>query len=357
MPLNSAAYLLGKDQPLEVKSAPYTAPGNNEIVIKNAALAINPIDWAKQSMGPLLPWLIYPNIPGSDLAGEVFEVGASVTRFHSGDRVVAAALGGGNRNNPAGSAFQHYTVVSADMTCKIPDAMPFEDACVLPLGLCTAASGLFMKSDLGLQLPTSPPQKQTGETLLVWSGASSVGSNAIQLAVAAGYEVFTTCSPSNNEYVKGLGASQTFDYKSESVVQDILSALRDGNKALVGAMAIGNVQAPGNGASAAEACLAIAAAMPASLRTGRKHVALAMHFPEVEVPEGVQAKFIVGDSLTEDEVGRWVWGEFLEEALRKGEYKPVPAKKVVGRGLEKLQDGLAETVKPGAGRGKVVVGL
>ncbi len=46
--------------------------------------------------------------------------------------------------------------------------------------------------------------------------STSVGSNAIQLAVAAGYEVITTSSPRNFDYVKKLGASQVFDYNSKT---------------------------------------------------------------------------------------------------------------------------------------------
>jgi NADPH:quinone reductase-like Zn-dependent oxidoreductase len=44
--------------------------------------------------------------------------------------------------------------------------------------------------------------KPTGKTLLVWGGSTSVGSNAIQLGVAAGYEVVTTASPKNFDYVR-----------------------------------------------------------------------------------------------------------------------------------------------------------
>ena len=40
--------------PLEVKSAPYTSPRENEIVIKNGTLAINPVDWLKQDIGDIM---------------------------------------------------------------------------------------------------------------------------------------------------------------------------------------------------------------------------------------------------------------------------------------------------------------
>ena len=87
--------------------------------------------------------------------------------------------------------------------------------------------------------------KPTGKTLLVWGGSTSVGSNTIQLAVAAGYEVITTASPKNFDYVKKLGASQAFDYRSKTVVGDLIHAFKD--KTIAGALSIGH--------GAAEACM------------------------------------------------------------------------------------------------------
>lgn len=71
---------------------------------------------------------------------------------------------------------------------------------------------------------------------MVWGGSTSVGSNAIQLAAAAGYEVITTCSPRNFDYVKRLGASQAFDYRSNTVTSEIVAALKGGK--LAGAFAV-----------------------------------------------------------------------------------------------------------------------
>ena len=95
MPSNQAAWLSSKSaRPLEVKSAPYTPPGANEIVVKNHAVAINPLDYLKQLAGNIMfSWIKYPFVMGSDLAGEVFELGEGVTRFHVGDRVVGHAVG------------------------------------------------------------------------------------------------------------------------------------------------------------------------------------------------------------------------------------------------------------------------
>ena len=55
MPSNQAAWLSAKSaKPLEVKSAPYTPPGENEMVVKNSAIAINPLDWFKQIAGDIM---------------------------------------------------------------------------------------------------------------------------------------------------------------------------------------------------------------------------------------------------------------------------------------------------------------
>ncbi|KAK9328256.1 chaperonin 10-like protein [Lipomyces starkeyi] len=86
MPSNKAAWLTAKAKPLEIKSAPYTSPGKDEIVIKNGAVAINPVDWAMQLMGEsLFRWITYPLVLGSDVAGEVVEVGSAVSRFKIGE--------------------------------------------------------------------------------------------------------------------------------------------------------------------------------------------------------------------------------------------------------------------------------
>src|SRR5271156_3372026 len=238
MPSNTAAWLVAKHAKLEVKSAPYTPPRENEIVVENHAVAINPIDWAKQAVGAMLfSFIQYPFVLGEDLAGEVVAVGKNVSRFKVGDRVLGHALAiRKERNNPAEGAFQTFTVVADHMASPIPDAMSYESAAVLPLALSTAACGLFQKDYLALQYPSVPP-KPTGKTLLVWGGSTSVGCNAIQLAVAAGYEVIATASPKNFDYVRKLGAIEVFDYNSKTVVDDLIHAFE--GKKTAGALSVG----------------------------------------------------------------------------------------------------------------------
>lgn len=71
MPSNTAAWqTAAKAKLLEVKSAPYTPPRENEIVVKNGTVAINPIDWVMQERAEVLfPWITYPAVLGGDVAG------------------------------------------------------------------------------------------------------------------------------------------------------------------------------------------------------------------------------------------------------------------------------------------------
>lgn len=368
MPPNTAAWLPASKAPLlEIKSAPYTSPGKNEIVIKNGAIAVNPLDYMKRDMGELLfNWIKYPFVLGEDVAGEVVEVGPGVTRFNIGDRVVAYAVGMEKEyNSSARCCFQLYTVLQEHMTSPIPSTMSYEDACVLPLGLSTAACGLFQEDQLGLQYP-SVSSKPTGKTLLVWGGSTSVGSNAIQLAVAAGYEVFTTASPRNFDYVKRLGASKAFDYNSETVVSDLISAFT--GKTTAGAISVGS--------GSVEGCMDVL-----DKCKGNKFIAMASYPNPDPMPtrfvlptfiwtfvswnivnwfksktRGIGCKFIWGGTLIHNGLGKTLYADFLPEALAQGVYVTAPDSIVVGKGLEHIQTAL-ELLKKGVSAKKVVVSL
>ncbi|KFZ02031.1 hypothetical protein V500_00481 [Pseudogymnoascus sp. VKM F-4518 (FW-2643)] len=195
---NTAAWLNAEgSRPFEVRSAPLWIPGENEILIRSRAIAVNPVDSNLQA-APEPRWSVkYPVIPGPDVAGVVVAVGPNVTRFKEGDRVLGHEVGMFTRELQC-CAFQAHTIVRTNMASEIPDNISFGSAAVIPLGFSTSACGLFQDTFLNLQLPTVLPQKQTGKTLLILGGASSVGSNAIKLAVAAGYKVITTASATSS---------------------------------------------------------------------------------------------------------------------------------------------------------------
>ena len=369
MPMNTAAWIVAKQQTkLEVKTSPYTHPREGEIVIKNHAVAINPLDWIIQAAGNIVySWVKYPSILGSDSAGEVIEVGKGVTRFSVGDRVIAHAVGTDRkRNSPAEGSFQEYTVVLAHMAAPIPDTLSYENATVLPLALSTAACSLFQKDQLALKYPSATPSP-IGKTLLIWGGSTSVGCNAIQLAVAAGYEVITTASPRNFDYVKELGASQVFDYHSKTVVKDVIKAFE--GKTIAGALAIGK--------GSAEYCVDIihscvgnkfvSMASPAisfeNFNQRRQLPRLILQLVSSNVSlqvksriRGIRTKFIFGNSLMDNEVSKVIYEDFLPSALVENRYVAAPEPYIIGSGLEYIQAAM-DAQKKGVSAKKVVVSL
>ena len=73
---------------------------------------------------------------GTDVSGEVVEIGSSVTRYKIGDRVLGQAVGQDPKENTSTkSSFQSYTVLLADIASPIPDNLSYENAAVIPLGL------------------------------------------------------------------------------------------------------------------------------------------------------------------------------------------------------------------------------
>ncbi|KAI1452177.1 zinc-binding oxidoreductase CipB [Annulohypoxylon moriforme] len=378
-PKNYAAYLVKAGAiPLEVKPAPYTAPGPEEIVVKNAALAINPVDYTKQHGGDqMFTWIKYPHILGSDVAGEVVEVGKggqAEKLYKLGDRVLgfAASLDKRSAGAPEG-AFQHYTVLRSHLATKIPDDLSYERACVLPMSLSTATCGLFKRDYNALEYPTTSPKSQDQtptSTFIVWGGSSSVGCSAIQLAKAAGYEVIATASPKNFGLVKELGASQVYDYKDPDTPAMIIAALKE--KTCAGAIAIGN--------GSLEACINILSAVPGN---GRKFVAqTTVPINPAKMPKnflkvmgvmlgflwwnikislsskfkGVETKFIWAPDVIADEVGGMIYQDFLPKALASGQFQVKPEPQVVGHGLECVQEAMDTNLR-GVSATKVVVTL
>ncbi|KAH8691969.1 oxidoreductase [Talaromyces proteolyticus] len=339
-PSNTAAWVtVPKAYPFTVKEAEYTPPSKGEVVVRVHAVALNPVDYARQELGnDLFSWTKYPAVFGSDVAGEIVEVGSGATsRFGVGDRIIGLALGLGS-NRPADGAFQKYVILTEIAMAHIPPGLSYEQAAVIPLGLSTAASALFQNDLLDLALPTIPRRPENGKTVLIWSGASSVGVNAIQLAVAAGYDVISTASPRNFTLVKEMGASQVFDYNSRTIVADIVAAFK--NKESVGAFAIG----PTSSGPVFEIISQI---------QGKKTVILA-NGPPKDVPTGLEAKWVFGSSLLDTDVGPAIFGDYLPKALANGTFTAAPAAEIIGNGLESIQNGL-NILKKGVSAKKLVV--
>ncbi|KKY34118.1 putative zinc-binding oxidoreductase [Diaporthe ampelina] len=360
--VNYAAWIPSHGAELEVADAPFpTDLADDEVIIKNKAVAVNPVDWKIQSAPEPIFNIKYPNILGSDVAGEVVGAGASVKHLKKGDRVIGHALGLSS-GSPAHGGFQLYPKLKAVTVARIPEAIPFEQAVVLPLSVSTAAAGLYLKDTLGLQLPTAPgsgsssserggpeeeeKKKKKKETLLLWGGSSSVGSSVVQLAVASGYDVVATASPANYDYVKSLGASLVLDYHNPDVVAILAGLLQASGARLAGAYdAIGS-----------DTTVRASAAVVGALGGGR--VASVGAAPADAGGDKVAVVRIGAANLVarEPEVVKATWGEYVPAALEAGSLVPRPRELVVGRGLYFVQNGL-DTNKAGVSAAKVVITL
>lgn len=338
MPTNHAAYLPEKQAPkLDVREAPYVEPQENQILIKTTAMAINPVDWKIQSYGMFFEK--YPNILGCDVAGTVAAAHSSVKGFSSGDRVFGHCMSLAT-GNQAQAGYQEYVILQAPLFAKTPSNIKDEEAVVLPLGIDTAASALFEDAGLGMKMPPSTEGK--GKTLFVWGGSSSVGSCAIQLASAAGYEVVTSASKHNFDFCKQLGASQVFDYKDSKFVDDVVAALK--GKDVVGALDSISEQS-----TVPTSCEILAKS------GGKKLLQTVLPGSDSMATEGVTVHPVFGITPAWNAVGPHIW-QYLPKALQEGSFKAKPDPVSAGKGLESLQNGMDMNKKGVSGK-KVVVTL
>ena len=339
--MSKAAFLQSTNTPFQILPSPkwdLTSP--DELLVRVHAVAINPVDKALQYT-PFVP-VTYPAVLGQDVAGEVVAVGDNTTsRFKIGDRVIGHCMGIVT-NRPQDGAFQEHVVLQGNLVSKIPDGMGYERAVVIPLGLSTAAAGFYQEGFMGLRLPGKVGDG--GEVVFIWGGSSSVGCNAIQLAVAAGYEVVTTASVKNAEYLRGLGAKKVLDRRSESVREDILAALE--GKKLAGTLdCIGDEASWG-------VCLDVAGRHG----DGSKLVVTTLPgFPD-PAPEGLTIKHMFATTIKDNEVSKAMYEDFLPKALEEGTFVPAPEPDVVGKGLESIQ-GAVDLYREGTPSAKKLVVL
>ncbi|KAH7110612.1 chaperonin 10-like protein [Dendryphion nanum] len=345
---NQAAYLVKAGAALEVRNAPMPTAGPGEIVVKNAAIAINPLDWHIQDAGVFVQ--SWPAIMGSDVAGVVHEVGAGVKRFKEGDRVIGHSVSFVS-GRPQDGAFALYTVVHSDKAAILPDSIPFTSGVVVPFALEGAVCALSLKVP-GVALPGVPTPalglpypslvdlaKSLGKVLVVNGGSSSIGTATTQLAAAAGVTVISLVGKDNFKLSKSAGATVVLDHGDPSLVNKVVQAVRDLNQEFLGIFDA--ISIPDTYSSD----LAILSQL------GGGHLACS-HPPPAEVPENVKAGMI----FAVNDIATPVWNDYVTPALETGKLKCLPPSKIVGKGLGCIQEGLKAS-KAGVSGIKLVVEL
>jgi NADPH2:quinone reductase len=191
---------------LELAEVARPAVGAGQLLVRVLAAAANFPDVlmcrGTYQVRPPLPFC-----PGVELCGEVTEVGADVTGFAPGDRVIGGTV------LPYG-AFAEYAVMDAAIAMPAPEGLDDAEAAPFHLTYQTGWFGLHRRARL-----------RAGETLLVHAAAGGVGSGAIQLGKAAGARVIgVTGGPEKAAVAQKLGADVVVDRHREdfvAVVKDV----------------------------------------------------------------------------------------------------------------------------------------
>ena len=180
-------------------------PKEREIRVKVMAAGLNPVDYKLIQGWGEVDWK-NPPVLGLDVAGIVDKTGSQVKDFSPGDRVYYH----GSLAEPNGG-FAQYACTTAHTVSRLPKEISFTSAAALPCAGFTAYQAVVEK----LKLDES-------KTILIHAGAGGVGGYGIQLAKLTGARIFTTCSPKNSAYVKGLGADVAINYKEEDLYSRIM---------------------------------------------------------------------------------------------------------------------------------------
>jgi alcohol dehydrogenase len=183
-------------------------PSEGKVLVKVKAAGVNPTDWkiSEGYMQQIMP-LEFPATLGWDFSGIVEKAGAGVSDIKQGDEVYgqsSVVMGGSG-------TFAEMALANADNIARKPITLSHEEAAGLPTVGVSAWQALV--DIIGLS---------KGQKILIHGGAGGVGSIAIQLAKYLGAYVATTVSEKDKQFVKGLGADEIIDYKTQTF-EDLLS--------------------------------------------------------------------------------------------------------------------------------------
>ncbi len=181
--------------------------GENQVLVRTAAVSVNPIDTYIRNGANYWP-LPYPYVIGCDIAGTVVDIGPKVSQFRPGDRVWGSNQGLLGRQG----TFSQLCAIDAQWLYPTPDGVRDEDAAASALVALTAHLGLLRDAKL-----------HHGETIFVRGGTGGVGSMVMQMAKAIGAKVITTAGGEKKAAMcKQLGADFVIDYQHQDVKEQVL---------------------------------------------------------------------------------------------------------------------------------------
>jgi NADPH:quinone reductase-like Zn-dependent oxidoreductase len=194
----------GGPEVLGIESVERPTPGEGEVLLRVRAAGVDRGTWHLMAG---LPYLVRfgfglrrpkQPVPGLDVAGTVEAVGAGVSRFALGDEVFGFAKG----------SLAEYAVAPEEKLSHQPAEVSFEQAAV------SAVSGIT-----ALQAVEDVAGVREAQRVLVLGASGGVGSFAVQIAKAAGAHVTGVASGSKADFVRGLGADEVIDYRTEDFTE------------------------------------------------------------------------------------------------------------------------------------------
>ncbi len=198
----------GGPEVLKLEEIPTPQPGQGQVLVRNHAVGINPVDTYLRSntdnRGPKLPYT-----PGGDTGGVVEALGAGVASVKPGDRVYVGGTVSG--------AYAELSLCNEAQVHRLPDNVGFGQGAGVNVPYATAYHALFHRA-----------HGEAGETVLVHGASGGVGIASVQLARARGMKVIGTAGTERGRrLVAEQGAHHVLDHTKAGYLDEI-SALTNG---------------------------------------------------------------------------------------------------------------------------------
>ena len=197
----------GPPEVLQLKEVEKPVPKDNEVLIKVHATTVNRTDTATIRAIPffarLLTGLFKPKkqIPGTEFAGEIEEIGKNVKSLKVGDKVFGF-------DDQGSGSHAEYMTMAEDKAMTIPKNITYEQAAASTEGAHYAYNSI------------EKIKLRSGQKVLVNGATGSIGSAAVQLLKYFDVKVTAVCNTKNIELVKSLGANKVIDYTKEDFTKD-----------------------------------------------------------------------------------------------------------------------------------------
>jgi len=200
----------GSPSVMKLEDVPTPKPGANDVLVRVAAAGVNPVDaYARTGTYARKPPL--PYTPGSDGAGEIESVGASVSGLRAGDRVYIA---GDNVALLGAGTYAEYALCSPAMLHRLPARISFAQGAALGVPYLTAYRSLFIRANA-----------RPGETVLVHGATGGVGIASVQLARAHGMRVFGSGGTDKGlQLLRDHGVEVAINHSEANYLEAVMSA-------------------------------------------------------------------------------------------------------------------------------------